>query len=418
MTHLWRNDEDADRSTLKPAHRARVHPRMTHSDHTSRSTRRRFLQSTAALGAAASLPVGWPAIARSLTPTHEKLRILILGGTGFIGPHIVERALERGHEVTLFNRGRTNPHLFPELEKLRGDRDPDEGSGLESIRAEVESGRTWDAIIDTSAYVPRIANASASLLAPASDRYIIVSSVSVYADQSKKGITEDDPVATIEDEASEEMGDNYENYGALKALCEKAAFEAYDGRATLIRPGFIVGPRDGMPQRFNLWVARISAGGERIAPGSPDDPVQFIDARDLANFIIHCAEEETFGPFNIVGPKDTLTIEKMIDGLVAGTEAEIERVWVPADFLESQGHSGSFIPWLPAEGDFGGLSTVSNARAVKAGLRFRSVADTARDTHAWLESVEDDDPVKRRMLQLLNSGAEQELIDAWRSKDG
>jgi len=393
---------------------------MNHHNHTDGATRRRFLQSTAALGAAAALPVGWPTFARaqeSAASSRARLKFLVLGGTGFIGPHTVERALERGHEVTLFNRGRTNPHLFPDLEKLRGDRDPDEGSGLESIRAEVEKGRRWDVIIDTSAYVPRIANASASLLAPASDRYIIVSSVSAYADQSKRGITEDDPVGTMEDETVEDMGENFQNYGPLKALCEKAASDAYNGRATIVRPGFIVGPRDSIPSRFNLWVARMSAGGERAAPGSPNDPLQLIDARDLAAFMIHCGEMETFGVFNIVGPKETLTIEKMIDGLVEGTGASIERVWIPTDFLEAQGHTGSFIPWLPSEGDFGGLTTVSNAKAVAAGLTFHTVADTARDTKKWFDAQEETEPGKRATLQILNSGAEQELIEAWRERN-
>lgn len=397
-------------------------------DHPSSSTspldRRAFLKAGAAASALAAL--GLPALARSTpqdqatgaggAPAGKKLSILILGGTGFIGPHIVERALARGHAVTLFNRGRTNADLFADQEKLLGDRDPNVGEGLKAIEAEVHSGRTWDAVVDTAGYYPRMVRASANLLASNTSQYVFVSSVSVYADQEKQNITEDDAVATIEDPTVETMGEQFENYGPLKALCEQAATEAMNGNATNVRPGFIVGPRDSIAPRFPLWVSRVNAGGERICPGDPNDPVQLIDARDLAAFIINAIENKTMGAFNLVGPAERLSIEQMVDGLVEGTGATIERVWIPTDFLEAQEATFGFVPWVPPTTS--GLATVSNAKAKAAGYTSRPVSDTARDTLAWLQTDEPSERFKTALNELLNNGQEAQLIEAWKNREG
>jgi 2'-hydroxyisoflavone reductase len=381
--------------------------------------RRAFLKAGAAASALAAL--GLPALGRAVqdratgsAPAGKKLSILVLGGTGFIGPHIVERALARGHTCTLFNRGRTNAELFPDCEKLYGDRDPNVGEGLKAIEAEVHSGRSWDGVVDTSGYVPRIVGASANLLAASAGQYVFVSSVSVYADQEKQSITEDDPVGVMADPTVEEMGEQFENYGPLKALCEEAATKAMNGNATNVRPGFIVGPRDPFPPRFNLWVSRVKAGGERICPGDPNDPVQLIDARDLAAFIIHAIENKTMGTFNLVGPAERLSIERMIDGIVEGTGATIDRLWIPTDFLDAQQATFGFVPWVPPTS---GLATVSNERAKAAGYTSTPVATTARDTLAWLESDQVSERLKTALNELMTNGQEEQLIEAWKNRN-
>jgi len=396
--------------------------------------RRMFLKATAASTALAAL--GLPALARTRTQDQstsasgKQLSILVLGGTGFIGPHIVERALTRGHDVTLFNRGKTNTELFPDQEKLYGDRDPKVGEGLKAIEAEVHSGRSWDAVVDTSGYVPRIVGASANLLARNAGQYVFVSSVSVYADQEKQNITEDDAVGVMADPTVEEMGEQFENYGPLKALCEQAATEAMQGNATNVRPGFIVGPRDPFPPRFNLWVSRIKAGGERVCPGNQADSVQLIDARDLAAFIINAIENRTMGTFNLVGPAEMLTIEQMVDGIEEGiggtalqsrdggsgspSRAPLQRIWIPTDFLEAQQATFGFIPWVPPTS---GLATVSNAKAKVAGYTSTPVSTTARDTLAWLESDDPSERLKTALNDLLTNGQEQQLLEAWKKRD-
>ena len=198
--------------------------------------------------------------------------LLILGGTGFLGPHTVRAARSHGHKITLFNRGRTNPQLFPDLTHLRGDRDPKTGDGLQAL-----TGRQWDAVIDTSGYVPRLVRASAELLAPNVKQYVFISTISVYADFTKIGIVETDPLGTLDDETVEKI--TAENQGPLKALCEQAAEAAMPGHVTNVRPGLIVGPGDPT-DRFTYWPVRIEHGGEVLAPLPKDAPVQFIDVRD------------------------------------------------------------------------------------------------------------------------------------------
>src|ERR1051325_6256679 len=228
------------------------------------------------------------------------MKILILGGTVFLGRHLVEAALARGHEVTLFNRG-NNPHLFPEVEKLRGDRD----GGLDVLR-----GRRWDVVIDTSGFVPRIVRASAELLADTVELYVFISSLSVIADTRVPGADESAPVGTLDDPTIEDA--TGKAYGPLKALCEQAVEQVMPGRALNIRPGLIVGPHDPTG-RFTYWPVRVARGGEVLAPGRPARQIQLVDVRDLAGWIIRLAEAGTSGLFNATGPDKVLTMEELLE---------------------------------------------------------------------------------------------------------
>jgi 2'-hydroxyisoflavone reductase len=340
--------------------------------------------------------------------------LLFLGGTGFLGPHTVNYAIARGHKVTLFNRGNRNEALFPELEELRGDRDPKVGDGLKALEAAIAAGKKWDAVIDTSGYVPRHVAASAELLAKASKQYVFVSSISAYADGKPSGITEAAAVATADDPASEDVG---KHYGALKALCEQAAEKAFPGRATNVRPGYIVGAKDAS-NRFAYWPARIANGGKVLAPPRAD-PIQVIDVRDLAEFLVHCVENETMGVFNAVGPGTVLTMGELLDACVAVTGSKAEIVNADGAFLAAQDANGLPI-WTQPGSEFGGYSAVSNARAIAAGLKFRPVRETVRATWEWWTGISDQ--AKAAMWDTKRTGRvsperEAEVIAAWLARD-
>ena len=254
--------------------------------------RREFLVSSVAAATWLALPGCARSVARdaSIDKPARPLQILVLGGTGFLGPHFVEAARAKGHQLTLFNRGKSNPtrfsgEEFKDIEQLQGDRKSDLSA--------LEGGRRWDAVLDTSAYFPADVTRSAQLLAKRVEQYVIISSISVYADNSTPGADETAALATIPDPgaAKEITG---ENYGALKALSEQAAQKELPGRTTVIRPGLIVGPGDHT-DRFTYWPARAARGGEILAPGTPADPTQFIDVRDLAAFLLHAIENRTVG---------------------------------------------------------------------------------------------------------------------------
>lgn len=339
--------------------------------------RRRFLKASA-LGAAtlASGTATRPVIAQSAGRSGA-LKILILGGTGFIGPHMVREMLRRGHEVTLFNRGRTNNQLFPDLKTLKGDRD----GGLEVLR-----GQSWDVVVDNSGYVPRHVEDSARLLADAADHYIYVSTISAYASLAEP-LDEDAPLATIDDESVEEITN--ETYGPLKALCEKrAASEFGADRLTILRPTYIAGPGD-RTDRFSYWPIRTMAGGDMLWPGTPDDEIQIIDARDLANFATHAAENGVLGTFNTVTPVGALTMGQVKDDSLAVTAAEMNPVWVSDSFLQTQetGEGNAFPIWVRPVGEEAGAARVSGARAVAAGLRNRPARETARDIVRWWKTL-------------------------------
>lgn len=329
----------------------------------------------------------------------RKLKLLILGGTGFLGPHTVRAALARGHEMTLFNRGRTNPHLFPDLEKLRGDRDGD----LEALR-----GRDWDAVIDTSGYVPRVVKMSAELLAPRVQQYVFISSISVYGTLADPGIDETTPPATIEDETVEDI--TAETYGPLKALCEKAAERAMPGRVANIRPGLIVGPGD-RSDRFTYWPARVSRGGEVLAPGAGGDYAQFIDVRDLAEWIIHCIERDVTGVYNADSPAASLTIAELLEACRSVSGSDARFVWADEEFLrEHEVAAWSDMPvWAGSEEP--GWGQVVTRKARGAGLGRRPVSETVRDTLDWYRTL----PEERRdnLRSGLKPEREAELLAAW-----
>jgi 2'-hydroxyisoflavone reductase len=335
----------------------------------------------------------------------RRSRILILGGTGFLGPHLVEIARSRGHTITLFNRGKSNPHLFPELEKLRGDRDGD----LEALR-----DREWDAVIDTSGYVPRIVRASAELLAPAVEHYVFISSISVYANFARKGIDEQHPVGTLEDK-DRDSEDVPAHYGKLKALCEQAAAASMPGRVTSIRPGLIVGPGDGT-DRFTYWPVRVARGGEVLAPGSGDDDTQYIDVRDLAAWTIAVVEKRHMGVYNAVGPDQPISMKEFLSECkrVTGTGASF--TWVPADFLEAEKVAPwTQMPmWAPAKGEDIGFGSLSNRKAVNRGLKFRPLEDTVRATLDWFRSLPEERQAKVRAG--LSAEREAEVLAAWRGR--
>lgn len=294
--------------------------------------------------------------------------LLILGGTGFLGRHLVGSALGRGHRVTLFNRGVSGPGLFPEVEELRGER----GGDLRALR-----GRRWDAAIDTSGYLPREVRASASLLDEAVDHYTFVSSISVYKDFSRRGFDEDAPVLAPPDPEPEVL--DQELYGELKVGCERAAGAAMPGRTLVVRPGMIVGPHD-YTNCFPYWCRRVAEGGEVLAPGDPDRPVQLVDARDLAAWMIHTAEEGGTGVYNVTGPGHDLTMRGMLEGIREATGGDARFVWASEKFLLD----AAVEPWveLPfwAPEEMAGILSVSVERAVGARLAFRPLTETVRDT--------------------------------------
>jgi 2'-hydroxyisoflavone reductase len=335
---------------------------------------------------------------REAPPAAAKKRILILGGTGFLGPKTVAAAVARGHTVTIFNRGKREKLLPLEanVERLHGNRDPQlpadderdaEGKllrpdasprGLEQL-----AGRTWDVVIDNSGYYPRMVEASARLLAESASQYIFISSISAYAENPPQGGDEDTKLATLADPTVETMGAEFENYGGLKVLCEQAASAAFPGRATIVRPGYIVGPGDPT-DRFTYWPVRVSRGGDVLAPGAPDDPLQWIDVRDLAEWLVMLAERGTAGTFNAVGPTTPGRWGDVLSACVAAAPgAKLE--WVPAKWLEENGMGGedAFPIWTAPVGKFAGFHRWSNARARAAGLTFRPIADTVQALLAW-----------------------------------
>jgi len=328
------------------------------------------------------------------------MRILILGGTAFLGPELVEAARARGHLVTLFNRGKTRPGLFPDLEKLRGDRD----GQLDALR-----GRRWDVAIDTSGYVPRLVRLSADLLAPSIDRYLFISSISAYAEDVKPPVGEEAALAVLADPKSEEVR---KDYGALKAACENAAEAGLPGRALSIRPGLIVGPGDPT-DRFTYWPVRLARGGEVLAPGDGADPVQVIDVRDLAAFVIRCAEARRAGRLNATGPAAPLAMRDFLAGVAAGVGAAPSLTWVDEKLLEEAKVSAwTDLPvWIPRSEPMG---QVSVARAVAAGLTFRPLADTARDTLAWWRALPEDRRAKPRTG--LTGEREAAVLATWHAR--
>ncbi len=391
------------------------------------TTRREFLQASAALSAGLALCVA-PALAmRPAARAAKPMRILILGGTGFLGPAIVDAALARGHALTLFNRGRTEQrtgHTFEgrdRVEKRHGNRDPrrladesaepgpDNPMGLTQLRE-----GEWDAVIDTSAYFPRVVNASAELLSGRVGQYVLISTVSVYASHAEPNADESAPVGTIPDPTVEQV--TGESYGPLKALCEQAAEARLPGRTTIVRPGLIVGPGDPT-DRFTYWPVRVARGGDVLAPGTPNDPVQVIDVRDLADWLVLMVEKHTFGVFNALGPAGGMGIGTLLEACKQAAESDANFRWADAGFLREHGVSGwSDMPvWLPPEGDTLGFGQRSCARAVAAGLTFRPILDTSKDTLAWWNAQPEDR--RARLRAGISSDREAAVLKALDERD-
>jgi 2'-hydroxyisoflavone reductase len=305
------------------------------------------------------------------------MRILIIGGTRFLGRHLVDAALARNHEVTLFNRGKSNPDLFPELETILGDRETD-------VKKLQQAGRHWDTVIDVAAYLPRTVRISAEVLKSNVGRYVYISSISVYSNFSKVGINESDPVGRIDDETTEEITE--ETYGPLKALCERAVQDIYGERALIIRPGLIVGPHDPT-DRFTYWPARVARGGEVLAPQQPEAPIQIIDVRDLSDFIVKLIEENASGIYNSTGPDYELTMGKLLDvsRQLTGSNASIH--WASVEFLnQHKVQAWSDMPtWVPDDEEGVGFSRLDVSKAIAEGLKFRPLEQTVRDTLAWAQ---------------------------------
>jgi 2'-hydroxyisoflavone reductase len=310
------------------------------------------------------------------------MRILIIGGTRFLGRHLVESALARSHEVTLFNRGKTNPSLFPQLETIIGDREND----VDKLK-----DRIWDAVIDVAGYLPRIVRLSAEVLKESVARYVFISSISVYDNFKQIGIDESYPVGKIQDETVEEI--TGETYGPLKALCEKAVQDIYGERALIIRPGLIVGPHDPT-DRFTYWPVRVARGGDVLAPQKPEAAIQIIDVRDLSDFIIKLIQDNASGVYNATGPDYELTIGKLLEVSKQISSSDANFMWASVEFLnQHKVEAWSDMPtWIPDDEEGVGFSRVDVSKAIAAGLKFRPLEETVRDTLAWAQTRAADHP--------------------------
>jgi len=307
----------------------------------------------------------------------------VLGGTAFLGRHVVAEALEQGHEVTIFTRGHTNPWLFPEAEHLTGDRDG-------NLRPLV--GRRWEGVIDTSGYVPRVVRQSAELLRCSVVRYVFVSSVSVYADHSRP-YDEAAPLATLDDPASEDI---WTNYGALKAVCESVLDEIYGSRTCHIRAGLIVGPHDPT-NRFTYWPVRIAEGGEILAPDTPETLVQYIDARDIARWMIKLVASDVSGPMNATGPAEPTSLGETLNRIAAALSSDCRFHWVDgATLLEEGIKPWAELPLWQPDREYAGLLQADCSRALAAELELRPVEETARDTLDWARTAGEQRPTLTR----------------------
>jgi 2'-hydroxyisoflavone reductase len=342
--------------------------------------------------------LGGASLATLVEPAFSKskaLKVLILGGTGFIGPHFVEALTAGGHKISLFNRGKRDPEVHEGIEQLLGDRD----GQVDSLK-----GRDWDVVIDNSGYKPSQVKLTTGLLKGHVPHYIFISSIAVYADFAKAGIDEDYKLATLKDPTSETV--TGETYGGLKVLCEKIVEESYGPKGTIIRPTYIAGPGDHT-DRFTYWPWRVAKGGEMLAPGTPADPFQYIDVRDLADFIRVCVEKNVTGKYNLCGPQGAVTMGSLLEEAKRITKANTTFTWASPEFLTEQEiigekAKGNFMPsWQPPVGVEAGVVLVRPARARKKGLNFRSLETTIRDTLEWQKKRPED-------KQVLKAGLTQE----------
>lgn len=336
------------------------------------------------------------------------MKLLILGGTRFVGRHITEAALAHGHQVTLFNRGKSNTDLFPQVEKLSGDRDTGD---LASIKARIDAGATWDAVIDVNGYVPRVVRQSAELLRSLVRSYTFISTMHVYASPIPHHVDENGKLSELEDKTSEEITD--ETYRGLKVLCERLVEEVYGDRRLVIRPGLVVGPQD-VTDRFTYYAARAAKGGEMLAPGNGDDPIQFIDARDLAEFIVRMTEKNASGIYNATGPDYVLTMRKIIETAQKVANNGLKVTWVDEPFLTQNGvnHWTHMPLWIPLNSEDSSIHDGNVNKAIAAGLKFRPLEETMRDIMEWEVSRPLDAP--RNPNFGISLEREAELLKAWR----
>jgi 2'-hydroxyisoflavone reductase len=376
------------------------------------TSRRTFLKLSAIAGGTLGLQriSGFTNALGSTTKAVKPMRILILGGTGFTGPFQVKYALSRGHKVTVFNRGKTHPGELPkEAEQLTGDRN----GQLDALK-----GRQWDVVIDNPTTLPVWVRDAAQILKGNADRYVFISTISVYSDNSKPGMDESGPLAkydgadAMKETQATMRASNFRLYGPLKVLSEAEAEKWFPGKTLIIRPGLIVGPGDES-DRFTYWPVRLDRGGEILAPGSPTDPVQFIDARDLAEWTIRMVEQGTTGIFNATGPKSLLTMQGMLEGIKKVTKTNSTFTWVDADFLAGQKVSPwSDMPvWIPPRGDEAGFSMININKAVGKGLTFRPVPDTAQATLEWFRKQTPERQAKLRAG--ITAEREAQVLAAW-----
>jgi 2'-hydroxyisoflavone reductase len=393
------------------------------------TSRREFL---ACAGAAAGVLVAGGLAPKPRSSPERRgspLKLLILGGTGFLGPHVVWDALEHGHEVTLFNRGQTNPELFAEIETLTGDRYGD----YASLQAEIAKGRRWDGVVDTFAYVPKVVEDAIGVLGPGIGRYVLISTMSVYAGNDTPGADESDTLAAVSDETAAAIPTHREvgaNYGAMKARCEAAAERLMPGRVANLRPGLICGPRD-TTGRFSYWPIRAAEGGTMIAPGRPSDPIQIIDVRDLARFTVRCIEQGIAGVYNAITPEGELTIGAAVDASIQAAGSGAEAEWIDAGFLASQGvQAWQHMPaWVSSSTPgYAGFGRQSSARAHAAGLTCRPALETARGVLEYfrtrgpeLEAERGAEFVaewRRTVRGGLPAEREAEVLAAWLKQNG
>ena len=379
------------------------------------ATRRDFIERAGVLAGAAAMGMAGPSRAAGDVGAEraprgtgtgpeagQPMRILVLGGTAFIGPYVVRRAMSRGHEITLFNRGQTNVHLFPDVEKLVGDRNSDL-SALE--------GRRWDAVVDNSGYTPVQLQLSVDMLKDATDQYLFTSTRAVYYDFSAAVMNEDQPLGPRGTPERDWVG-----YGPNKVLAERVVREGFGDRTLIVRPPVVVGPGDPT-ERFTYWVDRIDDGGEVMVWGDPTDPIQFVDVRDLAEFYVTLLERRTRGVFNANGPEAPLSTAEFVYGIRAVTATPVSFTWVDWDFLAERGlNPQNPLPfWQPPRGRYLNYGRMDSSRAIEAGLRFRPLAVTARQTLDWHRSRED---MGSYTLPLVTPETEARVLAEWHAERG